>query len=110
MVVKKKEYDVYKGLLNGSQVHTLESRLLIEAVQAKTSDLLRDSKRVFILHDPCDIRKPSAPKMEYVGKVLSLSKEVINGYKSFNSVAVDVSQQGVHFVAHTLYSMPILRM
>lgn len=104
MSSKKQEYDVQKGLLNGHQVHTLSSGLLIEAVQAQTAELLQDSSRVYILHDPCDIRKPSAPQMEQIGKVLSLSKQVIYGYKTFNSVAIDLTKQGVHLLSHCTYS------
>lgn len=104
MAGTKKEYDVNKGLLNGEQVNTLSSSLLIEEVQAKTSELLKDATDIYVLHDPCDIRKASAPKMEYIGKVLSLSKDVINGYKTFNSVAVDLAKQGVHLVSHNIYS------
>lgn len=104
MATTKKEYDVNKGLLNGNQVNTLSSSMLIEEVQAKTSELLKEATDIYILHDPCDIRKPSAPKMEHIGKVLSLSKEVINGYKTFNSVAIDLAQQGIHLVSHNIYS------
>jgi Transposase DDE domain len=100
----KREYDVYKGLVNGQQVNVLSSSTLISAVQKRSAELLQDSNSVYILHDPCDIRKPSAPKMEHIGKVLSLSKQVINGYKTFNSVAVDVTQQGVQLVSHSFYS------
>ena len=104
MAGEKRIYDVQKGLLNGTQVNTLDSSLLISAVQERTSELLKDSPFVYVLHDPCDIRKPSAPQMEHVGKVLSLSKEVVNGYRTFNSVAVDISRQGVSLLCHTLYS------
>jgi hypothetical protein len=104
MATHKKDYEVNKGLLNGKQVHTLSDKLLLEAVQARSVELLRDSSRVYVLHDPCDIRKPSAPKMEQIGQVLSLSKQVINGYKTFNSVALDLHQQGVELLCHTTYS------
>jgi hypothetical protein len=104
MAALKKKYDVFKGLLNGHQVNTLDSVSILGAVQAQTTDLLKDSQMVYVLHDPCDIRKPSAPKMEHIGRVLSLSKEVVYGYKTFNSVAVDVAQQGVSMLCHSLFS------
>lgn len=104
MASKKKIYDVQKGLLNGSQVQTLTSDVLIGAVQAQTMELLKEANTVYVLHDPCDIRKPSAPQMEQIGKVLSLSKQVINGYKTFNSVAIDPTKQAVHLLCHQTYS------
>jgi hypothetical protein len=104
MAGEKKVYDVQKGLVNGRQVNTLDSSLLIEAVRERTAELTKDCRCVYVLHDPCDIRKPSAPQMEHIGKVLSLSKQVVHGYRTFNSVAVDVSQQGISLLGHTLYS------
>ena len=104
MAEDKNKYDVYKGLLNGEQVNTLSSQCLIKAVQVKTVESLGTSTDIFVLHDPCDIRKPTAPLMEYIGKVLSLQKVPVYGYRTFNSVAVDIAKQGVNLVSHTLYS------
>ena len=104
MADDKKKYDVFKGLLNGNQVNTLSDEILIKEVQVKTCEQLNDSKQVYVLHDPCEIRKPSAPSMEHIGKVLSLSKNVINGYRTFNSVAVDPDKQGVSLLSHCVYS------
>jgi hypothetical protein len=104
MADDKKQYDVFKGLLNGSQANTLSDAILIKEVQIKTCEALQGANSIYILHDPCDIRKPSAPKMENIGKVMSLGKDPVNGYKTFNSVAIDVNKQGVNLLSHTLYS------
>ena len=103
-MVSDTEYDSFTGLLNGSQVNTLSSSILIEEVQLKTREELKDSTDIYILHDPCDIRKPSAPKLEGIGKVLSLNKQVVHGYKTFNSVAIDIAKQGVNLLCHEVYS------
>lgn len=108
-MVTDKIYDSFTGLLKGGQVHTLSEKFLLEEVQSKTCDLLKDGKEVYVLHDPCDIRKPSAPKMEQIGKVLSLDKKVVHGYKTFNSVAVDVEKQDVHLLCHQTYSTAEVR-
>ena len=47
-----------------------------------------DENFVYVLHDPCDIRKPYSSDSEHLGTVLSLQKTVVPGYSSFNSVAV----------------------
>ena len=91
-------------MLDGSQVNTLDSRVLIEAVREKTAEDFKDSKEVYILHDPCDIRKPGAVGLEHIGKARSLSNKTVDGYKTFNSVAIDPTRQGVSLVGHTLYS------
>jgi hypothetical protein len=42
--------------------------------------------------------------MEYLGDVLSLSKKVITGYKTMNSIVVDIEKQSVNLLCHKLYS------
>jgi hypothetical protein len=100
----KKGYDTFKGLLGGNQVNTLDSGTVLSCVQEKTLSDLGDATRICVLHDPCDIRKPNSKEMEHIGKVLSLKKQVVNGYRTFNSVAVDIDKQGVNLLSHELYS------
>lgn len=103
----KKEYDVFKGLLSGVQVHTLSSESLLEVIRSEAVSKLGDKKRVFALHDGSDIRKPNAADMEYLGKVLSLKKQVIGGYKTMNSVAVDIDGQNLDLLEHYTYSTQV---
>lgn len=100
----KAGYDVFKGLVSGKQVNTLSSVLTQECLQAKSIAALQDSEYIYVLHDPCDIRKSHSQKMEGIGQVLDLSKKVVNGYKSMNSVAVDAQKREVNLLYHHLYS------
>jgi hypothetical protein len=100
----KAEYDVFKGLLNGNQVHTLSSDSVLEVIRSQAQERLGDSERVYALHDGSDIRKPSAQDMEYLGKVMSLQKQVISGYKTMNSVGVDITGKEITLLDHTTYS------
>jgi hypothetical protein len=50
------------------------------------------------------MRKADSKKMEYIGNVMSLSKQVISGYKTMNSVVVDADNQSVNLLCHELYS------
>jgi hypothetical protein len=93
-----------KGLLGGAASHTLDSKTMISCVQQQSLQALGDCGRVYVLHDPSDIRKPSSQDMEHLGKVMGLKKEVINGYKSVNCVAIDPDNQGVNLLFHELYS------
>jgi len=105
MSENKLEYDRFRGLLNGEQVATLNSDVIIRCVQAKTlSDLGKGAKRLYILYDGCDIRKPNSKEMEYLGDVRSLSNTSIVGYKTMNSVVLDTDSQGVGLLTHELYS------
>jgi hypothetical protein len=104
MTEHKRNYDVLKGLLNGKQVNTLTSQQIQSVILGNAALSAKDSKRLYVLHDGCDIRKPSSSNMEYLGDVLSLNKEVIPGYKSMNSVAIDPDKQSLDLVYHELYS------
>lgn len=104
MSTDKKEYDVFKGLLNGQQVHTLTADYTLEVIREEAVSRLGDRGRIYCLHDGCDIRKPHSKGMEYLGKVMSLSKQVISGYKTMNSVAVDITGKNLNLLEHFTYS------
>ena len=57
---------------------------------------------IAIIDDPCDIRKPHSKKMENLGKVKSLDQKIINGYSTFNSIAV--SGNRLHLLECTPFS------
>jgi Transposase DDE domain len=103
----KKEYDVFKGLINGNQMNTLNSKVLLNTIRAQAVAELEGShspKYRYVLHDGSDIRKPDSWKMESIGKVMSLEKEVINGYKTMNSVLVEPHESRVTLLEHRTYS------
>lgn len=100
----KKEYDVLKGLLDGSQVNSLDRTTILGCLQEKTLSDLGSSKQLYVLHDPCDIRKPYSSDLEDIGTVLSLKKEVIAGYSSFNSVVLKSDSQQINLLDTCLYS------
>ena len=104
MSTDKKEYDVFKGLLNGSQKNTLSAESVLEVIRSQAQERLGKESRVYVLHDGSDLRKPNAQDMVYLGKVMSLQKQVITGYKTLNSVAVDITGKDITLIDHTLYS------
>jgi hypothetical protein len=105
MFSEKKAYERMDELLGGGQAkYTLDSETVISCVQQRSLSELGDCKRVYILHDPSDIRKPSSQGLEYIGKVKGLNKEVVNGYRSVNCVAINPDSQEVSLLYHDLYS------
>jgi hypothetical protein len=100
----RNEYESFKGLLSGKQASTLDRTTLLNCVAEKTKLDLGSAQHVYLLHDPCDIRKPHSSDLEDLGKVLSLQKTVINGYSSFNSVAITPDNQEVHLLDSFVYS------
>lgn len=71
-----------KNILDDKKI----SAALLESGVAK----LADKSELLILHDGSDIRKQYSSKLEELGKVRDLDGNIINGYSSFNSVAVDL--------------------
>ena len=103
MATDRKEYESFKGLLNGN-AQILDKSILLDCVAEKTLTDLGSADFVYVLHDPCDIRKPYSSGSEHLGTVLSLQKKVVSGYSSFNSVAVIPEEQKVHLLCNELYS------
>ena len=52
-----------KGLLGGQAAHTLDSTTLIRCVEQRSLSELGDCGRVYVLHDPSDIRKRHSQDM-----------------------------------------------
>ena len=95
----------FKGLISGKQVNTLSSDLIMSDLQAKSLEVLTGQEYLYVLHDPCDIRKEYSDKMEYLGEVRDLSNtRNISGYKSLNSVVVIPKQKEVNLLFHEVYS------
>ena len=63
-----------------------------------------DLDRVILLHDPCDIRKAQSQVLENLGRVRSLDNKRINGYQTFNTVAIDEKGRTVRPVDISVYS------
>jgi len=59
---------------------------------------MSSQNEIVLIHDPCDIRKKSSKKLENIGDVLDLDKNVINGYSTFNTVVVDNKNKRLHLV------------
>jgi len=104
MSIDKKEYDRFKGLLSGCQVNELSSEELMKSLFTKAELKVGKSSSVYLLHDPCDIRKPYSSDLDQLGEVVSLEGQVVKGYKSFNSVLVEPKQTKLTLLSHQLYS------
>jgi hypothetical protein len=104
MAKDKNEYHTFHSLLNGAHVFTLDSETLLAEVRQKTQRSLSKSDRIYVIHDPSEIRKENSQALEYIGKVQSLKKTTINGYKTFNSIAIDPKKPSVDLLEHTTYS------
>ncbi len=94
----KNEYNRFKSLLEGSLKSVLDDEKISQALLENSSDAMSGQKQIILIHDPCDIRKEHSEELENLGKVLDLDKQVINGYYTFNTVALDEDGKRLHLV------------
>ena len=100
----KAEFERSKRLLDGSLKSVLDDKKLSAAIREHSVAGLGDEARLIVLHDPCDIRKEQAEALEKLGKVRDLDGNLINGYSTFNSVAVDVNGKKLYPMDIAVYS------
>lgn len=100
----KAEFERSKRLLDGSLKSVLDDQKISVAIRDHSVAALGDEARLIVLHDPCDIRKEHAAVLEKLGKVRDLDGNLINGYSTFNSVAVDVTGKKLYPVDLAVYS------
>ena len=97
-------YDRFKNLLNGSQKETLSVEIINAFMLVRAAEKFKGTEEVVLLHDPSYIRKENTKESEYIGKVRSLDDRIINGYETFNTVAVDSKGSNLTLVSCKPYS------
>ena len=91
-------------MLNGQLKNTVDVSKLNVSLLAQSVDFLRGKQHLSILHDPSDIRKPESKSLAHLGWVKDLNGKWIRGYRTFNSVCLDLSSKQVRLLACTPYS------
>ena len=82
----------------------LDDQNINEALLANGITSLADKDNLLLLHDVSDIRKEHSVMMENLGKVRDLNNNIINGFTSFNSVAVDTQGKSLTLLGVQIYS------
>ncbi len=82
----------------------LDSHDINAALIANGITSLADKDELLLLHDVSDIRKEHSVTMENLGKVRDLNNNIINGFTSFNSVAVDTQGKSLNLLGVQIYS------
>ena len=101
----KNEYKRLKRTLSKeNKLGHLDESLVNDTLMGEVLRKLSSTNEIYLLHDPSDIRKPHSKKTEDLGKVLDLNHRVINGYSSYNVIAVTPYDKQVHLLSHELYS------
>jgi len=101
----KAEFRKLRRLVGLEQAkNVIKDQQISDALLANGIMKLADKDELLVLHDGSDIRKKYASQLESIGKVRDLDGGIINGYNSFNSVAVDLHGKLVTPIATEIYS------
>ena len=91
-------------MLDGTLKSIFDDEKIADALREKSVAAFDEHKRLYLLHDPCDIRKKHARKLDNLGKVRDLDGKIINGYSSFGSAIVDEAGKRIYPADITIYS------
>lgn len=100
------EYKQITRLLgnDGSIKSVLDDTKISQALLEQGVTKLANQNEIFLLHDPSDIRKEYSTALEDLGQVLDLKKNVIKGYSSFNTIALDLHGKQLTLLDTEIYS------
>ena len=104
MAEDKKEYERMRNLFNGKLKSVIDEEKISEILRSEAVEALGREKKVIVLHDPCEIRKEYAKKLENLGIVRDLDGKLINGYSTFDTVCVDENGKDLKLTDITVYS------
>jgi hypothetical protein len=101
----RNEYKKLSRTLSGDNSMSDISPATVNAtLMEQASVILGDSPRVYVIHDPSDIRKPYSSDTENLGQVRDLNGKIINGYSSHNAIAFIPIDQKILPLSHVSYS------
>jgi len=101
----KNEYKrMRRTLIKESKENDFEASMINDTLLSDSAEQLKNSKELYLIHDPSDIRKPHSEKLENLGKVRDLNGNIINGYSTYNIVGIEPGKQNVHLLSHETYS------
>jgi len=91
-------------LINGKLKTVLDDKKISKALIKNSVEKLSGNKRVYILSDHSDIRKPYSSSLENLGKVRDLNGNIINGNTILGSVILDESKTEITLSNITVFS------
>ncbi len=91
-------------MLDNTLKEVLDDKKISEALQNNSIEKFTGKRRVYLPSDHCDIRKKYSWKMENIGKVLDLDKNVVNGYSTLAFMAIDENKKDMTLLDVTTFS------
>jgi hypothetical protein len=100
----KAEFKRSRRLIDNSRKTVLDEEKVSESLRDQGTSALADESYVIVIHDPCDIRKEFSVNLENLGTVRSLDGDLINGYNTFNSVAMNPKGKKIYPIDTSTFS------
>lgn len=98
------EYERHRNLLSGRLKNSLDPDSINTQTMEASLSRLSFTTRVEVVHDGCDIRKQHSRALPNLAKVRALDGGIVNGYNTFNSLAISDSDKSIHLLNSTTYS------
>ena len=103
MAENEAEYKQMNRLL-ASGKSTLDNEKIRAALLENGITRLAKVNELFLITDPSDIRKEYSSELEDLGKVRSLGGDIINGFSSLNTIAIDLHGANLTLLETDIYS------
>lgn len=105
ITASESEFVKYKRFLGMDKAkNILRDKDINDALLQNGIDKLAGSKEIIVIHDVSDIRKEYTKTGDNLGKVRDLDGKIINGYSSFNSIAIDIHKRDIILLSTDIYS------
>ncbi|WP_440616260.1 hypothetical protein [Cysteiniphilum sp. 6C5] len=93
-----------RTITGDNKLNYFDPEQISEVLCTETAKKYEAADNVILIHDPSEIRKKYTKQAEPIGKVKDLNKKTINGYSSFNTIAVNLDNKQIDLLSHELYS------
>ena len=80
-------------MIDGSLKSILDDKKIKKALIKNSVEKLKGNKRLYIISDHSDNRKPYSKKLENLGKVRDLNGNITNGYTTLGSIILDENKK-----------------
>ena len=97
------EYKQMSRLLSSGKT-TLDNDKISDALREAGIMKLAQINELLLISDPSDIRKEYSTVIEDLGKVRDLSGDIINGFSSLNTIAIDLHGRNLTLLETEIYS------
>lgn len=98
------QYNNFHHMLDGSLKTKVSTEKINLCLLAQQSEYFSSNEYHIIVHYPSCIRKPESSKSEHLCLVKDLDNKIVNGYMTYNCVAVNMKSEPIHLLRCVPYS------